>query len=133
MISIAEAQVYDIASIKHVLAATWRDTYRSFLGDESIEQVAATWHSPKTLQSEIESSTTYTGIATTGQGDVVAMITAHESGRMLFVSRLYVFPSHQRSGIGRRLLDASYAEFPGTTLVRLEVEEQNPRGKTLAG
>ena len=129
MITIAAAQIRDIPSIKHVLAATWRDTYRSFLSDESIEQVTAKWHSPEILQNEIERSTTYSGIAKTDREEIVAMITAHEVGSLLFVSRLYVLPSHQRCGIGCRLLDASYARFPETTLVRLDVEEQNPHGR----
>ena len=57
------------------------------------------------------------------------MITAHEDGLLLFVSRLYVLPGHQRRGVGKKLLEAGYSAFPGTERVRLEVEEQNPVGR----
>jgi ribosomal protein S18 acetylase RimI-like enzyme len=129
MITITEAQIRDIPPIRRVLAVTWRDTYRSFLSEESIEQVTARWHSEEILQNEIESSATYCGVAKTDQDEVVAMITAHEAGQILLVSRLYVLPAHQRRGIGSRLLRASYAKFSETTMARLHVEAQNPHGR----
>lgn len=129
MITIAEAAVGDIPLIRRVLATTWRATYRSFLSDDAIDQVTSQWHSPEVLRREIDQSSTYVGIARSNEEGVVAMITAHETDRLLFVSRLYVLPSLQRRGIGRLLLDASYAQFPRTRVVRLEVEEQNPHGR----
>ena len=129
MITIAEAEIGDIASLKHVLAATWHDSYRAFLSDESIQRVTSEWHTPEILRKEIEERGTYSGIAKTEQGEIVGMITARERDDLLVVSRLYVLPSYQRRGIGSRLLNASYSMFPETTSVQLEVEEQNSSGR----
>ena len=127
MITFSEAQFPDIAAIKNVLFVTWMDTYQSFLTDSAIEKVTSQWHSPQVLKNEIECDSIYTGIARSGT-EVVAMITAHEKGDVIFVSRLYVLPSYQRQGIGANLLNASCAAFPKAKRIQLEVEEQNPIG-----
>lgn len=128
MITINEAQLSDIIAIKHVLSVTWRDTYLPLLSESTIKMVASSWHSPEKLKCEIELASAYMGVARSND-DVIGMITAHVDGQMLFVSRLYVLPSYQRNGIGRKLLEASYSAFPETSLARLEVEDQNSVGK----
>ncbi len=128
MITIGEAQISDISSIKNVLSTTWRDTYRSFLSESVIKRVTSEWHSPQTLRNEIDRDSTYMGVAKSDH-DIVAMITAHQDGLLLYVSRLYVLPAYQRQGIGYSLLEASYSAFPTTERVRLDVEEQNPVGR----
>ena len=129
MIHIAQAQLSQVPEIKHVLSTTWHDTYGSFLPVAAIERVSSIWHSPDRLRSEIEGSKSYSGVAKTDDGEIVAMVTSHQQGDVLFVSRLYVVPDFQRYGLGHRLLEASYAAFPGTTRVRLDVEEKNPVGR----
>jgi ribosomal protein S18 acetylase RimI-like enzyme len=129
MVKIRPAATEDIPGIKSVLAVTWRDTYSSFLSEDSIATVTAEWHSPSVLQAEIDSPTTFLGVATHAASGIVGMITAHSQGDLLFVGRLYVLPDFQRQSIGRRMMDEAYRAFPETQRVRLNVEEQNAKGR----
>jgi ribosomal protein S18 acetylase RimI-like enzyme len=48
----------------------------------------------------------------------------------LEIARLYVLPAFQRQGIGKQLIEASYRALPQARRARLEVEEQNPKGRS---
>jgi ribosomal protein S18 acetylase RimI-like enzyme len=129
MVKIRSAVTDDIPGIRSVLAATWRDTYSSFLSEESITKVTTEWHSVPVLQAEIDGQTTFVGIAAVDGGRIVGVITAHSDGPRLLVSRLYLLPEFQRQGIGERMMERAYDAFPHARRVRLEVEEQNPKGR----
>lgn len=128
--SIRRARVQDIPSIKVVLATTWRDTYSSLLNDAALERVANEWHTPQVLEAEIARPTTYSGVAACESGDVMAMVTANLRDDVLTITRLYVLPAAQRQGLGAALLGASIQAFPQAKVVRLEVEELNPKGRS---
>ncbi|MGZ8454689.1 MAG: N-acetyltransferase family protein [Candidatus Binatia bacterium] len=129
MITIGRARINDIQGIKAVLAATWVDTYASFLSESSIARVTAEWHSPSVLAAEIDRPSTFAGVAKSVSSEIVGMITAHSQGELLLISRLYVLPKHQRKGIGERLMEESLRAFPQTRRVQLDVEEENPKGR----
>ena len=57
------------------------------------------------------------------------MISAHSQGEVLSVARMYVLPEFQRQGIGERMINAACLAFPQTQRLRLDVEEQNPKGR----
>lgn len=57
------------------------------------------------------------------------MITGHLHEDLLLIARLYVLPDFQRQGIGKLLIEASCRAFPQARQVRLEVEEQNSKGR----
>ncbi len=118
----------DIPGIRAVLATTWRDTYQAFVPLEAIEQTTAAWHAPSVLAAELASATTFTAVAEDESG-LVGMVTAHERADAVAIARLYVLPSAQRRGIGRRLLADAIAAFPAQALVWLGVEEQNAKGR----
>jgi ribosomal protein S18 acetylase RimI-like enzyme len=128
-VQIRHAVSDDIPGIKSVLATTWRDTYSSFLAEESITKVTAEWHSAEVLQAEIDRPSTLLGVATIDGGRIIGLITAHSNGPQLLVSRLYVLPEFQRQGIGEGMMERAYHAFPQTRRVRLEVEEQNRKGR----
>jgi ribosomal protein S18 acetylase RimI-like enzyme len=129
MADIRRAGKEDIPAIKAVLAVTWRDTYSAFLSEASIAKVTTEWHSARVLEAEIVRSSTYVGVATRAPKGIVGMISAHSQGDVLFVARMYVLPEFQRRGIGERMLDEACRAFPQTQRLRLDVEEQNPKGK----
>jgi ribosomal protein S18 acetylase RimI-like enzyme len=129
MIAIDRARIEDIAAIKSVLAATWRDTYSSFLPEACIAHAAAQWHSPKVLEAELGRASTFAGVARDAAAGVVGMVTAHSHDDLLVIARLYVLPEFQRQGIGEKLIEASCRAFPQSRRVRLHVEEQNPKGR----
>jgi ribosomal protein S18 acetylase RimI-like enzyme len=130
VIAIRRARIDDIPEIKAVLAATWRDTYSSFLSESTIATVTAEWHSPQTLEAEINRSSTFFGVAENSPHGIVGMITAHSQDDILSIARLYVLPQFQRQGIGQKLIEESWRVFPQTRRVQLDVEEQNPKGRS---
>lgn len=129
MVTIHRARIEDIPEIKVVLAATWRDTYSSFLSESSIAKVTAEWHSPKILEAEINDCSTFQGIAKSSSAGIVGMITAHSHDELFIIARLYVLPEFQRQGIGERLLEESYRAFTQIRRVQLDVEEQNSKAR----
>jgi ribosomal protein S18 acetylase RimI-like enzyme len=129
VITICRAQIDDIHGIKAVLAATWTDTYSTFLSESAIATVTAKWHSPSVLAAEIHQPSTFTGVAKNVSSETVGMITAHSQGKLLLITRMYVLPTYQRQGIGIRLMDESFRAFPQTRRVQLDVEEENPKGR----
>ena len=133
MVDIRRAEREDIPGIKAVLAVTWRDTYSTFLSEASIAKVTSEWHSPRVLEAEIARPSTYIGVATSARNGIVAMISAHSQGEVLFVARMYVLPEFQRQGIGERMMDEACRAFPQTQRLRLDVEEQNPKGRAFYG
>jgi ribosomal protein S18 acetylase RimI-like enzyme len=130
VITIRRALTEDIPGIRAVLAVTWRDTYSSFLPESSIAKVTAEWHSPQVLEAEINRSSTFLGVAESGSHGIVGMVTAHLDADILSIARLYVLPDFQRQGIGERLMKESWRAFPKTRRVQLDVEEQNPKGRS---
>jgi ribosomal protein S18 acetylase RimI-like enzyme len=129
MVTIRPAQIGDIPEIGSVLAVTWRDTYSSFLSESSIAKVTAEWHSPKVLEAEINSSSTFFGVAESSSKDIIGLVTAHSQEELLLIARLYVLPEFQRQGIGKGLIEASCRAFPQAQRVELDVEELNPKGR----
>ena len=130
MVEIRRAVTGDVAGIRAVLAATWRDTYAQFMSEATIAKVTAEWHSPSRLEAEVTRPSTYTGVATSTSNEVVGMISAHSQDEVLFVARVYVLPEFQRRGIGERLMNEACRIFPEARRLHLEVEEQNPKGRS---
>ncbi|MGI9335223.1 MAG: GNAT family N-acetyltransferase, partial [Gammaproteobacteria bacterium] len=129
IVDIRRARIEDLPAIKTVLAMTWHDTYASLLCEASIAKVAAQWHSPAVLEAEINSASTFPGVAKDIACGIVGMITAHSHGEVLSVARLYVVPEFQRQGVGKRLMEESCRAFPQTKRVTLDVEKRNPKGR----
>jgi ribosomal protein S18 acetylase RimI-like enzyme len=62
-------------------------------------------------------------------GVIVGHIFAHQRrAPALTIARLYVLPSHQRRGIGERLIEAAIARHPACKVIRLDVEADNEKG-----
>ena len=62
-------------------------------------------------------------------GKLVGMVSAGKIDEgILKIFQLYVLPSHQRRGIGSRLMDAAIEHFKGAGKVVLDVEDGNQKG-----
>ena len=126
MVRIERAHVEDVPEIKQVLRETWRATYSSFLSQATINTVTSIWHSPDRLAAEIQNPQIFFGVARTGDGVIVGLITVGQiADDTVVLSRLYIHPQHQRQGIGSQLLQAGVTSFPAARTIRLEVEENN--------
>ncbi len=131
MITVSRVRQDEIPLAKELLSLTWSDTYGAFLPQNVIEEVTATWHHADRLRAEAQRPDEYFGVAKAEDGRIVGLITMHvrESDGIGIISRLYVHPEFQRQGIGAALLDAAVRAFPAVRRLRLEVEEQNAKGR----
>lgn len=129
MLTIERAKVEDVDIIKKVLSETWIDTYAAYLSRSTIEQVTTHWHDSKVLRSQIEAPEFYFAVAK-DNGTIIGLVTAIVLNQgELHVSRLYVRPADQRKGAGSQLLNAAIASCPDATVIRLEVEQHNEKGR----
>jgi ribosomal protein S18 acetylase RimI-like enzyme len=127
-IHIRPARSDELADVRDLLVETWHDTYDALLGAETVTRITDEWHSVESLSRQLDLAS-------------ACFLVAHEKGRIvghvfanaqqlpvLVLARLYVRPHCQRRGIGKALLDAAVATYPGARVIRLEVEAGNPKG-----
>lgn len=131
MITVSRVREDEILQAKEVLSATWIDTYGQFLPEDFIGEVTAVWHHPNRLRAEAQRPDVFFGVAKAEDGRLVGLITMQllDSDELGLVSRLYVHPEYQRRGIGAALLQAAVAASPTVKRLRLDVEEQNHKGR----
>lgn len=110
------------------------------------ELVVATWEGlPQLAWRPLDASATKVfpwpdepprGIAYTARvtGDVIGFVAAHvEPWNMsLVVDHLYVAPAHRRQGLGRRLLEAVYADSRASSAVTVRVETSSRNAPGIA-
>jgi ribosomal protein S18 acetylase RimI-like enzyme len=129
MITIHKVQIEEIPTVKELLSYTWIDTYGHLLSHQAIAKVTAVWHSPENLKAQALDPETYFAVAKDDLGNIVGLVTARKiDPETNYLSRLYVHPSCQRLGIGKRLLEAATTAFPHAKKMQLEVEEENKKG-----
>ena len=129
MFTIERATVEDVEPLKQVLSETWVATYADHLSRSTIEQVTTHWHDPGLLRSQIEKPGDYFAVAK-DHGTIIGLITVVVLNRdELYLSRLYIRPAYQGKGVGSRLLNAAIALYPDATVIRLEVEQDNAKGR----
>lgn len=127
---ISSALPEDSAAVARLLRESWRDTYGTYLTEETLAEVAGSWHTPQRLLGEIGAAHILFLVARHPREGALALATALPiDERSVLLSRLYVRPDRQGQGIGRRLLYEVIAAFPTHRRLRLEVGEENVRGR----
>lgn len=129
MIIIRKVVKKDIPTVKQLLLETWIDTYRLILPEYVISKLTSVWHDPKRLEAEANNENIIFQVAV-DNGEIIGLITITKSdGDTADLLRLYVHPDRQRRGIGKILLEQSLAELRQYKKLRVEVEEDNEKGK----
>jgi len=125
--TIRTARAADIGAVSRLLSVTWHDTYDAFLGRERVEEITRAWHSPESLQAQLDQPGTVFLVAE-WRGRIAGTVFAHlvRPGEAQ-IGRLYVHSSSQRHGLGARLLAAAIAHYPQAERIALEVEPRNAR------
>jgi ribosomal protein S18 acetylase RimI-like enzyme len=127
-IIIRPAAAADLDAVRALLRETWHQVYDPIIGRDSVNEVTSRWHAAALLARQLDQPRSSFLVAHDG-----ALLAAHGFAQMrepatLVVSRLYVRPSHQRQGIGRRLLEALRARHADAATLRLFVAAENARG-----
>lgn len=111
-----------------LLRVCWLDTYTGLLSDSVIQTTLNVWQSRESLLRGLRNPRAYYAGWVDG-GRIVGMVSAGMiDPTKMKVFQMYVLPSHQRKGIGSRLMDSAVQHFPQARSATLEVTEGNAKG-----
>ena len=128
---IRRAEVTDLSKVEAVARATWPVAYAGVIPDEVQRQLLDGWYSLESLSRALAVQGSSFFVAESS-GDVIGFAQfVRRSGESVELTRIYVLPDRQRSGIGMQLLSAGLAEFVGEGLkyLTVAVERDNGNGR----
>ncbi len=128
MLLIRPAAAADLEAVRALLRETWHQVYDPILGSDGVDEICARWHASALLAAQLGEPRSSFLVACDGDLLVAHGFAYLRDAATLVVSRLYVRPSHQRQGIGRRLLAALGARHAEAATLRLFVAAANARG-----
>ena len=128
---IRRAEVTDLSKVETVARATWPVAYAGIIPDEVQRRLLDSWYSLESLSRALAAQGSSFFVAESS-GDVIGFAQfVRRSGESVELTRIYVLPDRQRSGIGMQLLNAGLAEFAGESLkyLTVAVERDNGNGR----
>jgi ribosomal protein S18 acetylase RimI-like enzyme len=128
---IRRAEVTDLSKVETVARATWPVAYAGIIPDEVQRRLLDRWYSRESLSQALGAQGSSFFVAESS-GNVIGFAQfVRRSAESAELTRIYVLPDRQRSGIGQRLLDAGLTEFAaeGLTHLTVEVERDNVQGR----
>ncbi|MCA0421986.1 MAG: GNAT family N-acetyltransferase [Proteobacteria bacterium] len=124
-LEVRPATAADLPAIRRVLVETWHATYDHIFGVEKVTEITDRWHSVEALGRQLGVADAAFLVAAR-DGNIVGTLYARPSSNgAITLERVYVLPSAQGSGLGRKLYDAMLACFSDVATIRLEVEPRN--------
>jgi ribosomal protein S18 acetylase RimI-like enzyme len=128
---VRRAEVTDLSKVEAVARATWRVAYTGIIPEEVQRQLLDSWYSPESLSRALAAPRSSFFVAESSGAVIGFAQFVRRSEQSVELTRLYVLPDRQRSGVGRRLLDGGLAEFAGEGLKHLtvQVERDNHNGR----
>jgi sugar lactone lactonase YvrE/ribosomal protein S18 acetylase RimI-like enzyme len=128
---IRRAEATDLSKVETVARATWGVAYAGIIPDDVQRRLLDSWYSLPSLSRALATNGSSFFVAESG-GEVIGFAQfVRRSSESVELTRIYVLPDRQRSGIGMRLLDAGLAEFTeeGVKQVTVQVERDNRNGR----
>ena len=128
---IRRAEVRDLSKLETVARATWPVAYAGIIPDDIQRRLLDSWYAPESLSRALAVPGSSFFVAESG-GDVIGFAQfVRRSAELVELTRIYVLPDRQRSGVGMRLLRAGLTEFTGEGLKHLtvQVERDNRNGR----
>lgn len=114
----------DSKNVRKLLDSVWEETYIGCLTPEAVSALSKNWGGLKELSSEEEQNIVV--VAAFDEKDIagiaIALKTVDEKAE---IKHLYVLPSYQGQGVGRRLLTEILVSFTEVKTVDLWVETEN--------
>lgn len=115
----------ELGAVQRLLKTVWHATYDATIGPEQVETITESWHALHALEAEGRRDNHVRLVAVCDREIVATSGATLIDGELIELHQLYILPAHQRRGLGRKLFDATLAQFPGARRVGLEVEPHN--------
>jgi len=128
---IRPAEVTDLSSVETVARTTWPVTYANIIPDDIQHRLLDNWYSRESLSRALVAPGSAFFVAES-RGSVIGFAQfMRRSEESVELTRIYVLPDRQQSGIGARLLHAGLAAFgeEGFTRMTVVVERDNISGR----
>jgi ribosomal protein S18 acetylase RimI-like enzyme len=119
---VRRGEMTDLSEVETVARATWRVAYTGIIPEEVQRRLLDSWYSPDSLSRALAAPRCSFFVAESSGAVIGFAQFVRGSEQSVELTRLYVLPDRQRSGVGRRLLDAGLAEFAGEGLKHLTVQ-----------
>ena len=128
---IRRAELTDLSKVETVARATWRVAYTGIIPDEVQRRLLDNWYSSESLRRALAAAGSSFFVAEVAGGVIGFAQFVRRSPQSVELTRIYVLPDRQRSGVGMRLLDAGLAEFAGESMkyLTVQVERDNRNGR----
>src|SRR5262249_22377572 len=130
-VTIRRAEATDLPNVERIARATWPVAYARIIPDEVQRRLLDSWYSPESLSRALSARGSSFFVAE-ASGHLVGFAQyVRRSAESVELTRIYVLPHQQHSGIGTRLLEAGLVEFAEEGLKRLTVavERDNRIGR----
>jgi len=125
---IRRARATDLSQVETVARATWPVAYAGISPDAVQRRLLDRWYSLESLRGALVAQGSGFFVAESG-GNVIGFAQlVRRSAESAELTRIYVLPDRQRSGIGRQLLDAALTELAAEGLKHLTVEVERDNG-----
>src|SRR5262245_49718372 len=130
-VMVRRAEAKDLADVEAVARAAWRAAYAGIIPDEVQRRLLESWYSPESLRRALTAQGSSFFVAELA-GDVIGFAQyVRSSAESVELTRIYVLPDRQRTGVGMRLLDAGVVECSaqGLKYLTVHVERANRNGR----
>jgi|CZCB01.1.fsa_nt_gi ribosomal protein S18 acetylase RimI-like enzyme len=129
MIEIIPATTDNIPDIQKISAVAWPHTFKDILSEKQIAYMMHWMYSDESLREQMEKQHHRYVLAKEGE-EFVAYLSYEpncENTGKTKIHKIYILPSHQRKGIGKRLFDfvLTQARETGEKAVYLNVNKNN--------
>ena len=125
---IRRAEATDLSKVETVARTTWPVAYAGIIPDAVQQRLLERWYSPESLRSTLAVQGSSFFVAES-RGEVIGFVQfVRRSAESAELTRIYVLPDRQRSGIGRHLLEAGPTAFAAEGLKHLTVEVERDNG-----
>ena len=118
-------------NIEVIARTTWPVTYARIIPEEIQRRLLDSWYSRESWSRALAARGSSFFVAESS-GDVIGFAQfVRRSAQSAELTRIYVLPARQRSGVGMRLLDAGLTELgaEGLKYLTVEVERDNGSGR----